>query len=162
MDGERLGRAVELAARLHADQKRKGTEIPYVAHLLAVAALVLEQEGGGEDDAVAAVLHDAVEDAGGEETLALIERDFGAGVARIVRAVSDRMGVDHRSWRQRKEDYIRHLRTAGEMKQLGLLDADLPPGFSIPDPSRPDAEAEDPLEPGEDPEFHRDFLEEDR
>src|SRR5437763_989042 len=102
MDGERLGRAVELAARLHGDQKRKGTEIPYVAHLLAVAALVLEQEGGDEDDAVAAVLHDAVEDAGGEVTLALIERDFGARVARIVRAVSDRMGVDQRSWRHRK------------------------------------------------------------
>ena len=68
LDHVRLGRAVSLAADLHSGQTRKGTSIPYLSHLLAVSALVLE-DGGDEDQAIAALLHDAAEDQGGEETL---------------------------------------------------------------------------------------------
>src|SRR4051794_8433409 len=76
----RLAQALATAQRLHGAQKRKGTEIPYVAHLLAVAAFVLEG-GGDEDAAVAALLHDAVEDAGGPPTFAAIRAQFAERVA---------------------------------------------------------------------------------
>jgi HD domain len=86
--GERFGSALTLANRLHRDQPRKGTTIPYISHLLAVCALVLEA-GGSEDEAVAAVLHDAVEDQGGRDTLSLIRERFGLNVANVVGACSD-------------------------------------------------------------------------
>jgi (p)ppGpp synthase/HD superfamily hydrolase len=68
MPGKRFQEALVYASRLHAGQTRKGTQIPYISHLLAVAAIVLE-DGGDEDQAIAALLHDAVEDQGGRETL---------------------------------------------------------------------------------------------
>lgn len=86
------------AVRLHARQKRKGTRIPYSAHLLAVASLVLE-DGGTTDEAVAALLHDAVEDQGGRRTLERIRRRFGPAVARIVEACSDADTVPKPPWR---------------------------------------------------------------
>ena len=101
----RLERALLLATRLHAGQQRKGTGSPYVSHLLAVAALVLEY-GGGEDEAVAALLHDAAEDQGGEPTLALIREEFGTQVADVVLACSDTLEDPKPHWRQRKLDYI--------------------------------------------------------
>ena len=105
----RLARAVAAAQRLHGDQTRKGTDIPYVAHLLAVAALVLEG-GGDEDAAVAALLHDAVEDAGGPPTLAAIRADFGDRVAAVVAACSDTDEEPKPPWRARKQAYLDHLR----------------------------------------------------
>ena len=84
----RFEEALVYATRLHNGQNRKGTGIPYVAHLLAVTALVIEW-GGDEDMAIAALLHDAVEDQGGIVTLADIHRRFGERVARIVDGCTD-------------------------------------------------------------------------
>ena len=104
----RFQEALVLAAELHVDQRRKGTDIPYVSHLLAVAALVLEH-GGTEDEAIAGLLHDAVEDQGGHATLNLIRERFGDTVAEIVDACSDAYVLPKPPWRQRKEDYIAAL-----------------------------------------------------
>jgi (p)ppGpp synthase/HD superfamily hydrolase len=104
----RFREALWFAAFLHADQVRKGTNISYVAHLLAVAALVLEH-GGGEDQAIAALLHDSAEDQGGVLILDQIRSRFGAKVAAIVEACSDTTVVPKPPWRQRKERYIEHL-----------------------------------------------------
>ncbi|HEY3121994.1 MAG TPA: HD domain-containing protein [Vicinamibacteria bacterium] len=109
--GARFEEALQYATRLHASQKRKGTEVPYVSHLLSVAALVLE-EGGGEDDAIAALLHDAVEDQGGRPTLEEIRRRFGDRVAHIVEGCTDAETVPKPPWRERKERYVAHLRHA--------------------------------------------------
>jgi HD domain len=106
--GPRFDRAFALARELHADQLRKGTRVPYIAHLMAVASLVLD-DGGDEDEAIAALLHDAVEDQGGKETLARIRRLFGNKVAAIVEACSDTDVVPKPPWRARKEAYIAHL-----------------------------------------------------
>jgi (p)ppGpp synthase/HD superfamily hydrolase len=90
---------------------RKGTQTPYIAHLLAVAALVLE-DGGDEDQAIAALLHDAVEDQGGVRTLEEIQRRYGDQVAEIVVACTDAFEDPKPPWRGRKEAYLQHL--AGE------------------------------------------------
>ena len=106
--GPRFEDALAYAARVHADHTRKQSGVPYVSHLLSVCALVLE-DGGDEDEAVAALLHDAVEDRGGAERLADIERRFGPRVAAIVDACSDTDQDPKPPWRQRKEAYLRHL-----------------------------------------------------
>jgi GTP pyrophosphokinase len=98
-------RALLLATEHHRRQLRKGTETPYVAHLLGVASLVLEM-GGGETEAIGALLHDAVEDGGGPPMLRQIREEFGADVARIVEANSDTDQEPKPPWRQRKQDYI--------------------------------------------------------
>ena len=103
--------ALAYAARLHAAQRRKGTAIPYVSHLLAVTAIVLEN-GGDEDEAIAALLHDAVEDQGGKSRLVEIRNWFGPRVARIVEACTDADTLPKPPWRRRKEIYIKHLREA--------------------------------------------------
>jgi (p)ppGpp synthase/HD superfamily hydrolase len=101
--------AVELAAEVHGDQRRKGTEIPFLAHLLVVTGLVLE-DGGDEDEAVAAMLHDAVEDGGGQPMLERIEERFGQRVAMIVEACSDTVDADcDDRWIIRKRRYLAHL-----------------------------------------------------
>jgi hypothetical protein len=106
---ERFLAAVALAAQVHGRDRRTGTEIPYVAHLLVVTGLVIE-DGGDEDQAIAALLHDAVEDGGGRELLARIERSFGAHVAAIVAALSDSIDIDPQEpWIQRKARYLEHL-----------------------------------------------------
>jgi hypothetical protein len=94
--------ALAFAARLHRSQVRKGTEVPYLSHLLAVAALVLER-GGGEDAAIAALLHDAAEDQGGRQTLAEIRARFGDAVAGLVAECSDTFESPKPPWRERKE-----------------------------------------------------------
>ena len=106
--GARFEDALAYASRLHADQVRKQTDIPYVSHLLAVCALVLE-DGGDEDEAIAALLHDAVEDQGGALTLAEIRRRFGERVADIVDGCSDTDEMPKPPWRRRKEAYLAHL-----------------------------------------------------
>ncbi|MGB2910259.1 MAG: HD domain-containing protein [Anaerolineales bacterium] len=111
MLSSRFEGALILATRLHTNQVRKGARIPYVAHLLAVTALVLE-DGGDEDQAIAALLHDAVEDQGGIETLDEIRRRFGERVAHIVLGCSDSFESPKPPWRERKENYLSHLREA--------------------------------------------------
>jgi (p)ppGpp synthase/HD superfamily hydrolase len=106
--------ALHFASGLHHAQFRKGTNIPYIAHLMSVASLVLEA-GGDEDQAIAALLHDAMEDQGGPPTLATIQKLFGDRVADTVRECSDSESEDPNSkkpWRDRKRAYIAHLAEA--------------------------------------------------
>ena len=108
MLSDRFTNAIKLAAELHSSQLRKGTNIPYISHLLGVTSLVLEH-GGSEDEAIAAMLHDAVEDQGGWSTLVQIESQFGANVAAIVRGCTDSYETPKPAWRERKERYLQHL-----------------------------------------------------
>jgi (p)ppGpp synthase/HD superfamily hydrolase len=107
----RFDAALKLASDLHRTQMRKSTDIPYLAHLMAVAGLVLEH-GGTEDEAIAGLLHDAVEDQGGRLTLELIRREFGDEVADLVFALSDTDVTPKPPWRARKEEYLLHLEDA--------------------------------------------------
>src|SRR3984957_9278347 len=109
--GARFERALLFATRKHAGQHRKGTTVPYVAHLLSVAGLVLEA-GGDEDLAIAALLHDVVEDCGGAPMLKEVRRRFGKRVARIVNECTDADSYPKPPWRKRKEKYLRRLRKA--------------------------------------------------
>ncbi len=109
--GERFEEALVYAARLHRDQARKGTGTPYVTHLLAVAAIVGEN-GGTEEEVVAALLHDAPEDRGGRGRLEDIRRRFGGEVARIVDGCTDTYEDPKPAWRPRKEAYVEHVRHA--------------------------------------------------
>lgn len=108
MLSDRFDEALAYASRLHRDQRRKGTDIPYVSHLLSVAALVLEH-GGNEDQAIAGLLHDAAEDQGGQKTLDQIRRRFGENVATIVADCTDAWGEPKPEWHQRKKAYIEML-----------------------------------------------------
>jgi (p)ppGpp synthase/HD superfamily hydrolase len=111
---ERFDRALDLAHELHRTQVRKGTQIPYVAHLMSVSALVAEN-GGNEDQVIAALLHDAVEDQGGEPTAQRIREAFGDVVHRIVMGCTDSVTDDpklKKPWRERKEAYLAHLAEA--------------------------------------------------
>lgn len=103
--GPRFTAALAFASEIHGAQRRKGTTIPYIAHLLAVAAIVIEA-GGDEDAAIAALLHDAVEDQGGKPMSDRIRDRFGAEVADIVDACSDTDVIPKPPWRERKEAYV--------------------------------------------------------
>jgi (p)ppGpp synthase/HD superfamily hydrolase len=103
--------ALVFAARLHREQRRKSTDVPYIAHLLAVTALVLEY-CDDEDTAIAALLHDAIEDQGGAATRELIRERFGQRVVAIVDGSSDTDETPKPPWRARKERYLAHLATA--------------------------------------------------
>ena len=105
---ERFEEALVFSTQLHAAQKRKGTEIPYVAHLLGVASIALEH-GADEDEAIAALLHDAVEDQGGAATREEIRRRFGDRVVEIVDGCTDAEVIPKPPWRERKEAYIAHV-----------------------------------------------------
>lgn len=113
-----FSRAFEYAAKIHANQVRKETGIPYVSHLIAVAGLVLEN-GGGEEEAIAALLHDAAEDCGGRKRLEQIERRFGPKVARIVDGCTDTYEDPKPPWKPRKEKYLRRL--PGEPRSVRLV-----------------------------------------
>lgn len=120
--GPRFNDALTYALELHGRQRRKGSGVPYIAHLLAVAALVIE-DGGDEDQAIAGLLHDAVEDQGGRKTLETIRQRFGERVALIVEGCSDTDQTPKPPWRQRKNAYIAHLRTASpEVRRVSLAD----------------------------------------
>lgn len=113
---ERFTDAVDYARLLHTEY-RKGTGIPYMAHLIGVAALVMGEAGGRvpvtEDMVLAALLHDAVEDHGGMPRLREIEQRFGPDVARMVAALSDTFAEDHdkkEGWEERKNNYLARLR----------------------------------------------------
>src|SRR5262245_30242815 len=114
---DRFEQALIYAVRKHAKQQRKGTTIPYVAHLLGVANIVLTY-GADEDEAIAALLHDAVEDQGGVETLKEIRGAFGDRVADIVEACSDTDVVPKPPWAERKKAYIAHLPEASRSVRL--------------------------------------------
>jgi len=107
----RFEQALLFATRKHAGQLRKGTPAPYISHLIAVAGLVLEA-GGDEDLAIAALLHDVVEDCGGKPMLKEVRRRFGKRVAKVVDGCTDTYETPKPAWKKRKKDYIRHLRTA--------------------------------------------------
>lgn len=107
----RFDEALVYAAQLHRHQRRKVGGTPYIAHLLSVAALVLE-DGGDEDEAIAALLHDAVEDQGGAETLAEIRQRFGETVAEIVNGCSESAVRPKPPWKERKKKFLESLRNA--------------------------------------------------
>lgn len=109
--GPRLQRAFRYAAEKHAGQTRKQSAVPYLSHLMAVAALVLEA-GGDEDMAIAALLHDVVEDCGGMPRLREIRKKFGARVAKIVEGCTDSFGEPKPEWVERKKDYLREVKHA--------------------------------------------------
>lgn len=109
--GPRFLRALEFAAEKHKGQTRKASTIPYIAHLMGVASLVLEA-GGDEDLAIAALLHDVVEDCGGAPMLKEVRRRFGARVAKVVEGCTDADTYPKPPWQARKEKYIRHLKAA--------------------------------------------------
>jgi (p)ppGpp synthase/HD superfamily hydrolase len=119
---DRFTRAVDYARIAHAAQVRKGTNIPYITHLLSVATLVIEY-GGTEDQAIAGLLHDTIEDCG-EAHEAMIRAQFGDGVADIVRACTDGTAegkashtdaeAKRRDWMERKRAYLAHLADASD------------------------------------------------
>lgn len=112
--------ALVYATRLHAQQTRKGSGVPYIVHLLAVASIVLEN-GGTEDEAIAALLHDAVEDQGGAATRELLRQRYGEVVVEIIDGCTDTAELDgllKPSWRARKEAYIAHLAHASASVRL--------------------------------------------
>jgi GTP pyrophosphokinase len=109
--------ALVYATRIHSGMPRKGGRIPYVSHVLAVASIVLEN-GGSEDEAIGALLHDAAEDAGGKPTLEKIRLRFGGKVADIVDGSSDTMETPKPEWRPRKEKHIADLAHASASVRL--------------------------------------------
>lgn len=119
-DQKRLAVALEFALEAHGNQKRKGTKIPYVSHLLQVAGLVLEY-GGTIDQAVAALLHDTVEDCDGVKEEDIRER-FGAEVARLVAGCTDTLEGDTAAmkspYEKRKGGYIRQIGAADSTVKL--------------------------------------------
>jgi (p)ppGpp synthase/HD superfamily hydrolase len=108
---DRFDEALTYASDVHRTQTRKGDGVPYVAHVLAAASLVLEF-GGDEDQAIAALLHDAAEDAGGADRVRDIRARFGARVADIVEVCSDTLEDPKPPWRDRKETFLERLETA--------------------------------------------------
>jgi (p)ppGpp synthase/HD superfamily hydrolase len=105
---ERFEAALVYAHQLHRHQIRKASGTPYIAHLLSVAALVLE-DGGNEDEAIAALLHDAVEDQGGQATREEIKQRFGETVVAIVDGCTESDSIPKPPWRDRKERYLQQL-----------------------------------------------------
>lgn len=102
---KRYDDALQYAHDIHRKQTRKGTTIPYIAHLMTVSALVIEH-GGDEDQAIGALLHDAAEDQGGETTLEDIRKRFGDIVAEIVHDCTDSWVEPKPEWGPRKEAYL--------------------------------------------------------
>jgi (p)ppGpp synthase/HD superfamily hydrolase len=111
---ERFDRALALASDLHREQVRKGTEIPYVAHLLGVASIALEH-GANEDEAIAALLHDSIEDQSRGDATSLrkrIREEFGPAVLAIVEGCTDADVIPKPPWHERKTAYLAHLAEA--------------------------------------------------
>jgi (p)ppGpp synthase/HD superfamily hydrolase len=116
-NSDRFKGALALAAELHADQTRKSTDIPYVEHLLGVASIAIEY-GAGEDEAIAALLHDAAEDRGGRSVLDMIRERFGSAVADIVESCTDTFEDPKPDWIVRKVRYVAHVRESTPSARL--------------------------------------------
>lgn len=117
---QNLAEALTYATYLHARQTRKGSDLPYISHLLAVSSIAMEY-GANEHEAIAALLHDAVEDQGGKTTLDAIRSKFGDAVADIVDGSSDayaEAGAKKPHWDERKPKYIAHLYSATKSVRL--------------------------------------------
>jgi GTP pyrophosphokinase len=114
---ERFTDALTFATQLHANQTRKGGGVPYISHLLGVASIALEY-GANEDEAIAALLHDAIEDQGGAATREEIRHRFGDVVTEIVDGCTDSDQTPKPPWLQRKEAYIAHIPTASASVRL--------------------------------------------
>jgi len=108
----RFDEAVVYAHAVHAGHARKVTGTPYVGHLLGVSSIVID-DGGSEDEAIAALLHDAAEDFGGRERLEDIRSRFGDAVAAIVEDCTDSWSTPKAPWAERKQRYVEHARTLG-------------------------------------------------
>ena len=117
MLSSRFTEALMYATELHSNQVRKGSGVPYIAHLLGVTSIALEY-GANEDEAIAALLHDAIEDQGGEATRAEIRRRFGDIVTEIVDGCTDAETIPKPPWRERKEAYIAHIFNASSSELL--------------------------------------------
>ncbi|AFZ37513.1 metal dependent phosphohydrolase [Stanieria cyanosphaera PCC 7437] len=118
----RFEQALVYATRLHAQQVRKGSGVPYISHLLSVAALVIE-DGGDEDEAIAALLHDAIEDQGGDKTRQEIREKFGETVVNIVNACTDAEVIPKPPWQARKQNYIEKMRHASpQVRRVSMAD----------------------------------------
>lgn len=117
MYSSRFSAALLFAAQLHAAQMRKGTNEPYIGHLLGVASIAIEY-GANEDEAIAALLHDAIEDQGGAATREEIRRRFGEVVVEVVDGCSDTAVSPKPPWQARKEAYIAHVATASPSVRL--------------------------------------------
>ena len=117
---EKFDQALVYTNSIHRQQIRKGTNIPYMSHLMSVAALTLEH-GGDEDQAIAALLHDAAEDCGGQERLNDIRDKFGDDVADMVADCTDSWTDPKPEWRIRKEAYIASIATKPERSLLVTL-----------------------------------------
>jgi (p)ppGpp synthase/HD superfamily hydrolase len=115
--GPRFNEAFLFAAEKHAGQTKKGTGVPYISHVMGVAGLVLEA-GGDEEMAIAALLHDVVEDCGGLPMLKEVEQRFGSRVARIVDGCTDAYGYPKAPWRERKEKYLVRVRDEDDETRL--------------------------------------------
>lgn len=115
--GPRFQRAFEFAAKQHSGQTRKASTIPYIAHLMGVASLVFEA-GGDENLAIAALLHDVVEDCGGAPMLKQIRRRFGSRVAKIVDGCTDAYQLPKPPWHDRKVSYINRLKKEDDETRL--------------------------------------------
>lgn len=113
----RFADALAYAFKIHSGQTRKGSDTPYVAHLMSVAALALEH-GASEDEAIAALLHDAIEDQGGMPTREEISRRFGSLVAHIVEGCTDADTIPKPPWRARKERFLSGLTAASPSVKL--------------------------------------------
>ncbi len=107
----RFSSALIFATELHQNQIRTGSGVPYISHLLGVASIALEY-GADEDEAIAALLHDAIEDQGGIKTREEIRRRFGDRVTNIVNGCTDSETTPKPPWRERKETYLNHLNKA--------------------------------------------------
>lgn len=119
---DRFEQALVYATQLHRNQVRKCSNIPYVSHLLSVTALVLE-DGGSEDEAIAALLHDAIEDRGGDKTRQEIKAKFGDRVAAIVEGCTESDIIPKPPWKERKLATINKLRHASpEVRRVILAD----------------------------------------
>src|SRR6266702_6258539 len=113
----RFDEALRFASKKHGGQTRKGTDVPYIAHLMGVASLVLEA-GGDEDMAIAALLHDVVEDCGGMPRLREVRKQFGPRVAKIVEGCTDSFGDPKPEWMERKKNYLREVKDADAETRL--------------------------------------------
>lgn len=118
----RFETALVYATRLHGNQVRKGSGVPYISHLLSVAALVLE-DGGNEEEAIAALLHDAIEDQGGAKTREEIRQHFGERVVSIVDGCTDSETLPKPPWKERQLNYLEKIRLAPpEVRRVSLAD----------------------------------------